>query len=236
MTRSKILIVEDETIVALDIKKTLENLDFEITNTVTNYNSALNSVRVNKPDLILMDINLGQKYDGIDTVKKIHAIEKIPVIYVTAFTDEQTIKRAIQTNPVSYLVKPFKRDELKSNILLGLYKISKENNDYKNIIDVDIGLGYYYNYKENRLLYKEMPIKLSNNENLLLRILIEANNKVVTFEELEERIWPNNEISDSTLRTLVYRLRSKLEHRLIETVQKVGCRLNKDNPMHAASS
>ena len=220
MKKSKILVVEDETIVALDIKKTLESLDFEVTNTVTNYNSALNSVRINKPDLILMDINLGDNKDGIDTIKKIHIMEKIPVIYVTAFTDEETIKRAIETNPVSYLIKPFKRDELKSN--------SKESQNYKNIKDIHIGLGYYYNYLENKLSYKEIPIKLSKRENLLLRILLEAENKVISFQELEERIWPNSEISDSTLRTLVYRLRSKLEHRLIETIQKVGCRLNRN--------
>lgn len=225
MNRSKILVVEDETIVALDIKKTLESLNYEVTNTVTNYNNALNSVRINKPDLILMDINLGDNKDGIDTIKKIHTIEKIPVIYVTAFTDEQTIKKAIKTNPVSYLIKPFKREELKSNILLGLYKNSNASKKYKNLKDVNIGLGYYYNYQEDKLFYKELPIKLSKKEATLLRILINAENRVVKFEELEEMIWPNSEISDSTLRTLIYRLRSKLEHKLIETIQKVGCRL-----------
>ncbi|QKF83254.1 DNA-binding response regulator [Halarcobacter ebronensis] len=229
MNRAKILIVEDETIVALDIKKILQSLNFEVTGTATNYNAALNSVRVNKPDLILMDINLGKGLDGIETIKKIHLNEKIPVIYITAFTDEKTISRAIQTEPVSYLIKPFKRDELKSNILLGIYKNSKKSQLYKNLVDLDLGLGYYYNYKTNKLFFKEMPINLSKNENLLLRILIEANNNVVSFSELEQRIWPNSTISDSTLRTLVYRLRSKLEHKIIETIQKVGCRLNRNN-------
>ena len=229
MSKAKILVVEDETIVALDIKKTLQSLEYEVTATATNYNAALNSVRLNRPDLILMDINLGKGIDGIETMKKIQVNDKIPVIYITAFTDEKTISRAIQTEPISYLIKPFKRDELKSNILLGLYKSSQKSHLYKNLVDLDLGRGYYYNYKNNRLFFKEMPIKLSKNETLLLRILIEANNNVVSFDELEKRIWPNSEISDSTLRTLVYRLRSKLEHKIIETIQKVGCRLNRNS-------
>lgn len=70
MKKTKILIVEDESIVALDIKRTLEKLDYEITNTAFDYQGAINSVLMNKPDLILMDVNLGKSKDGIETAKK----------------------------------------------------------------------------------------------------------------------------------------------------------------------
>lgn len=226
MSKAKILIVEDEMIVALEMKRCLEKLNFEITNMAKNYNTAINSVRINKPDIILMDINLKNSKDGIETTKKIHSIDKIPVIYITAFCDENTINRAIETNPVSYLIKPFKREELKSNILLGLYKKSQNNKSYSNTSNINLGLGYYFSYDKNQLFYKELAIKLSIKENLLLKILIEARGKIVPFEELESFIWPANIVSKSTLRTLIYRLRSKLEYKLIETISVVGCKIN----------
>lgn len=225
MNKPKVLIVEDETIVALEMKRALEKFDFEVTDTVTNYDSTLNSVEVNKPDIILMDINLENSKDGIEIAKMINTVNNIPIIYITAYTDEETIKRAIETKPVSYLTKPFRRDELKTNILLGLYKSEKSENSYISEEHSNIGLDYYYDRDLAKLFYKDLPIKLSTKESLLLKLLIDAKGELITFEELEYQIWPAASISGSTLRTLIYRLRSKLEHKLIETTPMVGCRL-----------
>ena len=225
MTKAKVLIVEDETIIALEMKRTLERMNFEVTNMATNYNTALNSIRIKKPDIIIMDINLKNSKDGIDTAKKIQTISEIPIIYITAFSDEETVIRAIETNPVSYLTKPFKRDELKSNILLGLYKSKNNNKSIEKPDNLHLGLGYYYDTDSNKLFYNEIPIKLSAKETNLLRLLIDAKGSIVTFEELEQELWNSNSVSESALRTLVYRLRSKLEHKLIETVPMVGCKL-----------
>lgn len=224
--RAKILVVEDDTIVALDIKNILKSLNLKITKIAQDYNSALNSIRIEKPDLILIDIKLKGKQTGIDIARKICAIEQFPIIYLTAANDEQTIKKAIQTNPISYLIKPFKTQELKSNILLGIYKIRKLKK--RPTENLDIGFGYIYNYEKDKLFYKKEPINLSSNETSLLKILIEANYEIVIFDEIEKRIWPNYTVSKSSLRTLIYRLRKKLKYELIETVQKVGCRLKKE--------
>ena len=133
MEKTKILIVEDETIIALDIKRALEKMDYEVTNMVYDYQGAIKSVKINRPDLILMDVNLGNSKDGIETAKEIKNYHDIPIIYLTAFSDERTINRAIETNPVRYLIKPFKREELKSNILLGLNKTkTKKEELYEN--------------------------------------------------------------------------------------------------------
>jgi DNA-binding response OmpR family regulator len=225
MGKTKILIVEDESIVALDIKRTLEKFNYEVTNTAINYNEAINSVMSNKPDLILMDVDLGKSKDGIETVKEIKLLNDIPVIYLTAFCDEETINRAIATKPVSYLIKPFKQDELKSNIMLGLYKnriIYDTPNDKKLIY---LGENYYFQKDKNELYYNSLVINLGRKEKLLLKMLIDAKGQIVRFEDIENIIWESQVISSSTLRTLIYRLRAKFEYKIIETLPNIGCRI-----------
>lgn len=225
MIKKKILVVEDETIVALDIKSALRKLGFEVTATVTNHDDAIKSVKANEPDLILMDINLENSKDGIQTAHDIQKIKNIPILYLTAFSDDETISRAIKTNPVGYLIKPFKREELKSTVQLGLHKIDMTNQTNIDKNCQHLGFDYYYDLQNQNLFYKTAPIKLSIKENLLLKILVEANGSIVPFSELEYHIWPDDPISNSTLRTLIYRLRTKLEYKLIETIPSFGCKL-----------
>lgn len=222
----KVLIVEDESIVALDIKNVLINLGLFVTNTVTNHDDALTCVKNNEPDIILMDINLENSKDGIQTTQSIQKIKNIPVIYLTAFSDDQTIIRAIETNPLHYMIKPFKRDELKSTMQLAIYKINQEKNDYyeKNNF-FELGNGYYYDMEYESLYYKDIPIRLGLKERQLLSILVSARGNIVPFERLIYEIWPDEFVSDSTLRTLIYRVRTKLEYKTIETIPAFGCKL-----------
>lgn len=225
MPKTKILIVEDESIVALDIKRILTNLQYEVTNMASDYFSAIESVEKNKPDIILMDVNLGKGKDGIETAKEIQINYNIPIIYITAYSDENTINRAISTNPMGYLLKPFKKDEIKSIILLTLYKLNQVSDFNKNSNHHNLGLNYYYDLDNEILFYKNNPLKLSIKERKLLTILVEAKGRIVSFREIEYILWPDAPISDSTLRTLIYRLRTKLEYKIIETISSVGCKI-----------
>jgi len=229
MIKTKILIVEDEAIVALDMKSSIAKMGYEVTNTVTNHDDAINSVITNKPDFIIMDINLENSKDGIETVHSIQKIENIPIIYLSAFSDDETTDRAVQTNPLGYLIKPFNIAELKTTISLGLYKLNHQNYQSINQNCIKLGFDYYYDLTKEQLFFKSMPIRLSKNENHLLRILIDARGAIVNFEDIEYQIWPDCSTSDSTLRTLVYRVRTKLEYKLIETVPTFGCRLTNNS-------
>ena len=220
----KILIVENETIVALDIKNSIIKMGFEVTNTVTNHTDALHSVKTDRPDFIIMDIRLEHGKDGIDIAHDVQKIAHIPIIYLTGFTDDKTVSRAVETNPLAYLCKPFKREELKTTILLGIYKLDNQNKDYVENNCFKLGFHYYYDLENEQLFYKHMTVKLSRHENKLLRLLIDAKGNIVPFTTLEYEIW--EEIPcDSGLRTLIYRLRAKLEYKLIETIPSFGCRL-----------
>ncbi|MCH9812934.1 MAG: response regulator [Epsilonproteobacteria bacterium] len=226
MSMRKVLLVEDEMIVALDIKNAISELQFDVIDIVTNFDDALKSVKANKPDIILMDINLKESKDGIETAIEIQKIKNIPIIYLTAFSDTETINRAIKTDPVGYLIKPFKREELKSTILLGLYKTNRSNQIHIDQHCQYLGFNYYYDPHTHNLYYDNIPFKLSSKEKTLLQLLIEAKGNIVPFSVLEYQLWPDGPIADSTLRTLIYRFRAKVEYKLIETIPSFGCKLN----------
>lgn len=226
MEKIKILIVEDEAILALDIKRLLLKLGHDVIGIAKDYNSAINLVYSNTPSLIFMDINLkNSEKDGIDTAKEIQKYKNIPIIYLTAFCDEVTLNRAIATNPVSYLLKPYKLEDLKSIVLLASYKSNRSNQPEIDTKSTALGFGYYYNRIDEILYYENVYIKLSKNEKQLLNILIDAKSAIVSYKDIEYLIWPDSPVSDSSVRTLLYRLRAKLNYKLIETIHSAGCRL-----------
>ena len=123
---SKIHIIEDERIVALDLKFKLQKLGYEIIGMSVTGESALEEIKNNKPDLVLMDIMLQGELDGIQTAKIIREQYKIPFIYLSALSDEVTISRVKITEPYGYILKPFDIGDLKTNIEIALHKSSIE--------------------------------------------------------------------------------------------------------------
>ncbi len=126
MNGKDILIVEDETIVALDMKMRLESLGYRILEVVDTGPAALAYLARNKPDLVLMDIKLKGGSDGIETARLARELVEVPIIFVTAFTDERTLERAKLVSPYGYVVKPFHERELRIAIELALYKFQYE--------------------------------------------------------------------------------------------------------------
>lgn len=221
----KILIVEDQPITAMDIKQTVTNLGYKVVNISNSYESAIQKFEEIMPDLVIMDICLDGETDGIDTVKQLYKIKKIPVIYLTAFTDDNTIDRAIETNPSSYEIKPFNRASLNSSIKIAISKLNNEKYEEINLNRIDLGYKYYFDMDTKELFYEDNYIKISPQESTLLAMLINAKGSIVTNKQIEYEIWGNNVISESSVRTLVWRLRTKLEYKIIETVLYQGVKL-----------
>lgn len=226
MEKIKILVVEDESIVALDIKRILLQLGYDVVGIARDYSSTKKFVYSATPALIFMDINLkNSSKDGIEIVQEIQKFRNIPVIYLTAFCDEVTLNKAIATNPVSYLLKPYKLEDIKSTVLLALYKANRSNQPQNDTRSTFLGFGYYYNRMDEILYYENYYIKLSRHERKLLNILFDAKGTIVSYRDIEYLIWPEIPVSDSSVRTLLYRLRAKLNYQLVETIHSVGCRL-----------
>lgn len=127
MAGKKILVVEDETIVAEHIRRSLQNLGYSVPITVSTGEKAIKEAENNKPDLVLMDIVLEDKMDGIEAAMQIRSCFDIPVVYLTAYSDEKILERARITEPFGYVIKPFDERELKINIEIALYKHKMES-------------------------------------------------------------------------------------------------------------
>jgi len=121
----KILIVENERIVADDIKQRLEDLGYEVIGISGNGNDALKKTGEIKPDLILMDIILTGEVDGIETAQQISELYSVPFIYLTAYYDDEILKRASLTQPAGYITKPFDSVGLHAAIQMAIYKQKK---------------------------------------------------------------------------------------------------------------
>ena len=124
--KTKILVVEDESIVARDIRNMLLGLGYEVTDVTASAAESLKIARTKKPHLVLMDIMLQGKKTGLEAADQIYNEYNIPVVYLTAYADETTLNKAKQTEPFGYLLKPFEERELQTTIEIALYKFKME--------------------------------------------------------------------------------------------------------------
>lgn len=126
MSIPKILVVEDERIVAKDIQINLQQLGYLVPAVAASGEQAISKAAETSPDLVLMDINLKGEIDGVEAARQIYTRFNIPVIYLTAYSDDTTLERAKLTDPLGYILKPFKARELHATIQMALSKHQME--------------------------------------------------------------------------------------------------------------
>lgn len=131
----KILLIEDEFIIAKDIKTLLNGNNFALVDNAINYDSALDLFINNSYDLIISDINLNDKKDGIEIITEFSKIKEVPVVYLTAYSDLDIVSRAEKTMPFAYLLKPYNDNQLIVSINLAILNFTKKSNSIKEIID-----------------------------------------------------------------------------------------------------
>ncbi|MEE9594734.1 MAG: PAS domain S-box protein, partial [Candidatus Hydrothermarchaeales archaeon] len=142
MTKNrKILVVENEGIVALSLKEGLEEMGFSVSGVVASGHAAIKKAGETRPDLVLMDIGLKGKMDGIQAAEKIREGLDVPVIYLTAYSDKNTVDRAKVTGPFGYITKPFNNDDLRSAVETSLYrseiekKLRESEKKYRSLVE-----------------------------------------------------------------------------------------------------
>ncbi len=165
MAKVKILIVEDESIVAKDIQNILINLGFDVPAVVSNGEDAISMAQKHKPELILMDIMIKGDMTGIDAAKKIKEKFNIPIVFLTAYADEKTINNAKDAVPYGYIIKPFKEKELETTIEMAINKfkedkeLKKERDLYQSIITEKSSQDSIFiraDYRLNKIKYNDI--------------------------------------------------------------------------------
>jgi PAS domain S-box-containing protein len=122
MAKARIMVVEDEGIIAEDIQMSLQDLGYEVSAVVATGEEAVSKAHQVRPDLVLMDIVLQGSIDGIEAATRIRSGLDIPIIYLTAYADDKMLERAKTTAPFAYMIKPFRERELRTNIEMALFK------------------------------------------------------------------------------------------------------------------
>jgi PAS domain S-box-containing protein/putative nucleotidyltransferase with HDIG domain len=122
MRKTKILVVEDESIVARDIRNMLVGLGYEVTGVVAGAKAAVLKAKETMPEIVLMDVMLQGEVTGVEAAEQIYTNFNIPVVYLTAYADSTTVQQAKKTEPFGYIIKPFEERELQTTIEIALYK------------------------------------------------------------------------------------------------------------------
>ncbi len=122
----KVVILEDEKIIALDIAKRLKNLGYGVMKILGHSDKAIDYLNFHTPDLLLCDIRIKGPLDGIDVAKIVQKKQKFPVVFVTSMADKGTLDKAKQVLPYGYIVKPFSTTDLSTSIEVALYKFQAE--------------------------------------------------------------------------------------------------------------
>jgi len=167
-----ILIVEDEGIVAMELQESLQNEGFAVAAIVDNGPEAIDVVKDEDIDLVLLDINIKGSWDGIETAQQLKKYKDIPFIYVTAYGDSNTFERAKATMPSAYLIKPFRINDLRKAIELAMFNFSllhqnnqavkdgsvekKASHELEGILHFNNAIFIKQNYKYNKLSYLDI--------------------------------------------------------------------------------
>ena len=152
MSAIRVLIVEDDPIIAEDIRDMLTDVDYQVLNVCYDKEEALEQIDILKPDLILLDINLDGSYEGFEIAEHINKTRKIPFLYLTSYSGKDIVNQAKQTLPMGYIVKPFNERELFSSIEIALHNFSKF------VLPIDLNRDTLNNLIVNPLTQKEFDV------------------------------------------------------------------------------
>lgn len=231
-----ILIVEDEVVLAMALELSLEEMGYTISGIETQAKQAIRHANNHRPDIILMDINLNDEKSGIDAANEIWKSFKIPIIFLTSYSNDKTINKAMECEPYGYLIKPCRDKELKATITMALHKhkyfFLNKNSFYEEeskFIIIDENLKFD---KTKTELYKnEVKVKLTKNEKKLFEVMSHKAGEIVSFEQISNYIWREELYDMGKLRTLIYRLRQKLEVNPFENLYESGYKLKVRNTL-----
>ena len=228
MTIKRILVVEDNGMTAMVIQKILKQMEFTDVLLASNYTRAIELYKSQKPHILLLDIDLEAEKDGIDIAREVRKLDDIPIIYLTADHDPQTIQRAALTLPNSYLSKPFSKEQIKAAITLAWSIYSNQVGTRHALCP--LSLHHSFDPVTKNLYEDAVAIHLTSLEKRLIDIFCHTKQTLLDTQLLIQLIWMGDEpASENVLRNLIYRLNKKLKYDLLEYVRPVGYHIIQDS-------
>ena len=228
-----IIIVEDEVITQRYLQDIFAQHDIHVSGCFSSAEETMANLKGLKCDMLLMDINIKGPVDGIQLAREILKSYPIPIVFITAHNDDETLEEILELAPYGFVAKPFSSKEIMVALQIAYkrYLIHIEVchiKDKEDVNDVFINDIYSYSKKQSTLYSEGMMVKLNQKQNILITILIDNINHTVSYNELVSRIWGDDKIADSALRTLVYSIRKLLPELPIVSHSKMGYMLQTD--------
>lgn len=235
MTTIRIGVVEDEMIIAASIVNTLKKLNYSVAKPASNYNEAVKMIVEERPQLLLLDINLGGQKDGIDVATYVRAQHHLPIIFLTANSDIATVQRAKTLKPNAYLLKPFTKDDLYSAIEIAFSNYDDNYDHFVQKGNIILKSGHdYINLKFSEIIFMEsndnyVSIHMDSGKPVIIRsTLSEVANKFPsgTFTRINRSIIINHafiqkiENDQIIVAELIFAINPKSKQQLLDKLWK----------------
>ena len=218
-----VLIVEDELIPAEYLRETLEKAEYTVLDIVSTGKEAIEAVRQQKPDVVLMDIMLEDNISGSEAALQIHRNNpECKIIFLTAYADDEMIEYADRSEAYGYLLKPYRDKEILATIRLAFSRQHDKIDSKKQFPEViTLTHGFSFNTKVHRLCKNNQEVKLSKKALRLVELLVRNKNTSVSNEQIFHHVWGEIK-SENTLRSLIHRIRCSVDENLIQNINGIG--------------
>lgn len=215
------LIVEDEPITSRFIREIIEDQGYDVAGTAKSALEARKLLALKPIDIVILDINIQGSEDGIQ-LSRSFANENIAIIYISAYSDPQTLQEAAGTFPYGFLVKPFREADLIAAVIMVVSRVKKEYEESEKSQQLEQFSECRLEEEEYRLYWHTQIIELSKNETSALALFLSKPNTPIAMEELRQAVWGDKSIGDSTIRELINRIRNKVERLSIDNIYGTG--------------
>jgi DNA-binding response OmpR family regulator len=240
MLPPKIMIVEDELMSQRHITGILENLGVDVVGCFDNASDARAAITKESCDMILMDINIKGSEDGIQLSRSLLQQYNVPIVFISAYSDGETLEEVMDLSPYGFITKPFgaKDVEVAISVAYKRFQIDKNKkvaiepekpqSSSSNLVQIDS--KYMFNIEAHTLYENDIPVRLNKKQMKLIETLVLHFNQVVDYGTIIDEVWPDGVVADSSLRTLIYSIRQILPEFPIESYSKMGYALKKSAP------
>ena len=211
-----VLILEDDPYISFDIKQIIDEMDDFCGFIASDMQTALQIAKIDPIHIILADIHIKGETNGMDTAYTLQNLYQSLVIFLTSYNDDATLQSASKVNSSGYILKPFRETELQTSIKLCAMKLSKDHHEYI------ISDNYRFDTLKQKLFYNNEVVLLTKKEQQLFVLLFQNRGQVIPFSHIDEVIWQNEIVTDTTRRQLFHRLKNKVPYLSFKSIRYDG--------------